>query len=361
VVLWFSLHNTLRFDGVAVWEIKARLAEVHQGTIPAEYYRDVTRAWSHPLYPPFLPLTEGWVYRWVGHPDQQAIRLLFPMFFAVGSGLLWIGGHRLTGRRLPAAVGPLLLVAVPLISTGDGSAASGYADVPLAVFYLAAVVFLLDHLLHGRMSSLRVAAALAMVLPWVKQEGVVLFGGLAVVMVGACILRAHSGKLRRGAAALRLAAYCTPGLVVAVGWRVYLGRVRAVKEHDYLPYTLHTLTGHIGRVPTITSRLYHELAAWDHWALLWPWFAATAVLWVIIRRRSALLAAPLLVILPMVADSGVYLFSAWTPVEAHIDSSLSRLVLQLAPVAVLLIAMSLPHGRRTITPDHGAMVAAVDQ
>jgi len=351
VVWWFSQHGTLRFDGVAVWEIKARLASVHHGTIPSGYYRDPTRAWSHPLYPPFIPLIEGWVYRWVGHPDQQAALLLFPLFFAIGAGLLWAGGRRLTGRRLPAAVGPLLLLAVPLITDGDGSASSGYADVPIAVYYLAAVIFVLDHLLHDRASSLRIAAAIAMVLPWVKQEGLVLFGGLAIVLVGACMLRERRGALRPRAAGLAIASFCLPGLFVGVGWRVYLSHVHAIREHDYLPYTWHTLSSNIGRLPMIGSHLFDELAMWDRWTLLWPWFGATAVLWFVARRGSALQAAPLLVILPAAADCGVYLFSAWQPVEAHIDSSLSRLLLQLTPVAMLLIAMSLPSGRRTIRPD----------
>jgi len=355
VVWWFADHGNLGFDGVAVWEIKARLAEVHHGTIPSGYYSDVTRAWSHPLYPPFVPLAEGWVYRWVGHPDQQAALLLFPVIFAVGAGLLWVGGRRLTGRRLPAAVGPLLLLAVPLITFGDGAASTGYADVPLSVCYLGAVVFLLDHLVHGRSSSLRLAAALATALPWIKQEGLVLFGGLVVVTVGAYLLRERRGAVSRATAAASIIGFCMPGLVVAVGWRVFLARVDAIEEHDYLPYTWHTFSGHLGRVGTIASRLVDELSLWERWALLWPWFGVTAIVWIVVRRGSALRAAPLLVVLPMAADCGVYLFSAWTPFEAHIDSSLSRLLLQLAPVAVLLIAMSLPRGRMAPTPDRSAI------
>jgi hypothetical protein len=44
---------------------------------------------------------------------------------------------------------------------GAGSAASGYADFPLAVVYLGAVVYLADYALTHEPASLRLAAALA--------------------------------------------------------------------------------------------------------------------------------------------------------------------------------------------------------
>ena len=99
VVWWFARSQPLGWDGTVIWEFKAQMAFDNGGRIPPEYYRDPTRLWSHPSYPPFMPLTEAWVYGWWRGPHQQHIKVLFPVFFVVAAGMLHAGCARLGGAR----------------------------------------------------------------------------------------------------------------------------------------------------------------------------------------------------------------------------------------------------------------------
>jgi hypothetical protein len=47
-----------------------------------------------------------------------------------------------------------------------------------------------------------------------------------------------------------------------------------------------------------------------------------------------------MVLLPLACYLGIYFFSAIEPVRVHIDSSLSRLMLHLAPVALLFVMLA---------------------
>jgi hypothetical protein len=58
----------------------------------------------------------------------------------------------------------------------------------------------------------------------------------------------------------------------------------------------------------------------------------------------------LAVLVPLGLASAAYVMSAWTPFEGHVEASLPRLVLQVTPVAVLLMALGLaPAGPRERT------------
>ena len=90
VVVLLSFRHTLGWDGLLIWEMKARYAFLNGGVIPVSYFADATRAFSHPDYPLFLPLTEAWFYLWIGDCDQFWIKLIFPIWYA--AGLSMFGG-----------------------------------------------------------------------------------------------------------------------------------------------------------------------------------------------------------------------------------------------------------------------------
>ena len=73
IVLCLAYRESLGWDGLLVWEIKARYAFLNGGAMPHRYFTDSTRVFSHPEYPLLLPLTETWVYLWIGDCDQFRI------------------------------------------------------------------------------------------------------------------------------------------------------------------------------------------------------------------------------------------------------------------------------------------------
>ena len=333
VVAWLAWRGTLEWDGLVVWEAKAYLACLNDGRVPLAYFADPARQWSHPQYPLFVPLLEAWLYGWLGRCDQSLAGLLFPLFYLAAAGLLVVGGLRLgksLGRGMAAS---LLLFCVPQLVVGAGSAASGYADFPLAVVYLGAVVYLADYALTQEPGSLRLAAALALCLPWIKQEGVVL-AVCFLALAGVLLWQRRQG---RGNLLLVPAVLALP-----LCWAGFLAWQGAPRSQDFLPFTLATLDAHLDRLGTIVGAVVDDLKSQEQWGLLWPALPVAALLLALRRDRPPFLLLGLTIALPMTLYAATYLFSAWVPYSLHIASSLPRLLSHVAPLAVLLLGLAMP-------------------
>jgi len=175
VVAWLNSVRVLGWDGLFNFELKARLAFLNGGVLPLELLSDPSRTWTLQSYPLLLPLTESWLYTWLGRADQYLVKLLFPLFFAAAL-CLFHAVNQVFGLRHWQKLVPLVLVfTVPSLLLGDGSASSGYADFPLAVFYLASVIYLSEFWRNGDGSTLRLAGAIAACGCWLKQEGALLW------------------------------------------------------------------------------------------------------------------------------------------------------------------------------------------
>lgn len=296
----FATRLMLGWDGLHIWEFKARLAFDNGGTVPTAYFRDTTRLWSHLAYPQFVPLTETWVYGWLRRPDQSALAALFPLFFLAACGLLWVGARLLgTSRTLGPVVAVAGLVAVPFVSFGEGSASSGYADFPLATCFLAAVVFGLHHVRTGSAQSLRFAAVAAAVLPWVKQEGTVLFGVFTVLLCVVIVARRSEGTSRWSAFWRSAMTVGGPGGAVILLWRAYRAAVDVAPHPVYLPVTFDRWRDNLDRTPIILGAVWDETTNWQQWSLLWPLAVAAMVVWAVRHRGVERMLLPGLVLAPL--------------------------------------------------------------
>lgn len=327
-VSWSAYRRQLGWDGLLIFELKARLAFLNGGAVPVEYYHDALRLWSHPIYPLLLPLTESWLYHWMGTPDQQLVKILFPLFLVSCLALFYLAARRAGYSVLWA---PLFMLTMPYLWFGYGTLTSGYSDFPLAVFYLGAILCLLDFRNSGNAFSLAVAGAMLAAGCFLKQEGTVLWvfaslsgGGLILFDQG----RAISLRMARWA----LLAF--PGLVVISIWKLHLRRIAALAEPTFLPVTPTTVTTNLMRLPTLGYGVFSELTRWKYWGPFWL-LVALALAWAVIRRKQGILVAA--VGGPFLAYCSIYLFSAWSDWLDHFTSSFSRLLLHLMPVSLLLV------------------------
>jgi len=360
VVLWFSLHTSLEWDGLTVWFMKAQLAATHHGRIPLAYYSDATREWSAPNHPVYLPLLSSWIFGWMGHTSEYAIKALFPLHLVASAGLLAGTATRITGRRALGVLAPLLLLATPALVHGPGSAASGYADVSMAAFYLATVVAGIEVLRNdggaGATHARRLFATLGVVLPLVKMEGAMQYGVVLLVVSRVLVVRGGRAGAARRATARSVLLLAAPFLVTVACWRLLLSSRHVAATGDMLPVTPSNLISQLDRTGVLLSSLARELTNWDRWSVLWVWCAVAMAWWLVTRRGHQRLLLPLLIVVPMALDVGVFYFSSWSPVEAHVDSTLFRLLIHITPVAVLLVVLSFP--ALTARP-HGMAAAEV--
>ena len=330
---WFSARTGLGWDGVFHWEIKARLAFENGGALPLSYLTEKTLWFSHRGYPLLLPLSEAWFYGWIGQAHQGLIKLFFPLFFLAALGLLATA----EGSRKIAA--PLILCFVPLVLFGDGSVSAGYADFPVAVYYLGAVIYLLKYWQDNSAESLRIFAVLSLALPWTKQEGNVLFVMLAALLLLKILTQKNSWQARLRLALIALA----PGLFLMLGWSIFVKIFKTPVEQYYLSPTFATLKANLHRTPIILRWLSKEIVAWNHWGILWLAFPLSALLLLFGKQRQRTIILTLTVLLPIAAYTGIYYFVATEriSIEEWLLTSFARLMLHVAPVAVLIIGSSL--------------------
>src|SRR5262249_7335338 len=155
-------------------------------------------------------------------------------------------------------------------------------------YYLGAAIYLLDYGQTGSRASVRLAGLLGGCLPWVKQEGWVLWLCLLLLASWATLRRRDRGTRRSWGALLPLV---LPGGLVLIGWQLFVRGLGAPSEFDFLPLTAATLASNLGRAPTIAAALAGELANSTRWSVLWP--ALAAALWALAADYRARLAAPL--------------------------------------------------------------------
>lgn len=323
--------HPLYADGLFNFEIRAQLAAAHGGLIPPAFYSDAARAWMHPDYPIFLPLNQAWVYLCAGRAQQSLVMLLGAHFAAAGWCLLYAGVARITGQSWRANLAVALLVLLPTATMAPGGAASLWADFPLAVAFLGAVLYFVEFASTGR--GLGCLAAFLALLPWIKREGVVLAG---IVIVVAGYLAWKRGTLRQLLPAL------LPTVAIIVGWKVFLAAVHVNAGRDFLPVTPDNLLAHVDRVPFIVTAVVRELFAWERWCVLWP---MTLVAVVVLARNETMkpwkLLAPLIAV-PLAIYSFIYIFSAWDSLPLHVVTSLPRLLLPLSMPAILAVVVATP-------------------
>jgi hypothetical protein len=324
----FAWTTAIGWDGLMVWEIKSRIAFSNGGSLPLDYFCDASRSSSHPDYPLMLPLLETWVYMGISQSNESWVRIIFPLFYLAALILLVSGAARISGKRWVGLLTAALLFFIPFATARGCNAFTGYADFPLAVFYLAGVTCFIKFTRHPANSPPILFAIYAGALPWIKQEGTYLWIFL--------MLAAVEEFIRKGKPRLILLT-SLPGLLTIVGWKIALYSVRAIPSDDFLPVTIANVLAHAPRIGATLRTVAAELCSIEKWSLLWI-LLPVALAGVAFKENRILgiqLAA--FILMPLAFYSVIYILSSWNPYQAHIACSLPRLLLGLSLVALLTL------------------------
>jgi hypothetical protein len=331
LLVWLGGRYILGWDSLVVWEFKARAAMLNGGGMPLAYYVDVGTQWSHPEYPLLLPLTEAWLFDWAGRADERLVRGLFALYDAALLAGMYVLGTRLGGSRWKGALSMLMVLLVPQLIIGTGGTTTAWADYLVALLYLMAAGYLVQAVVCQTPDLFRLVGALSAALVWTKQEGALLW--LCLVLATAVFAR---GNRVRATALVMF-----PALAVIAGWRLFLQALNVPPSSDFLPINLSTFLDHFDRIPELIAWTARQMADGRTWGLLWAALALSVFLSDRCTMRQQHLLA-LLAVGPLVPDVMIFVFSAWTPYTLHVESALPRLMEQVAPLAVLAIAIASP-------------------
>jgi 4-amino-4-deoxy-L-arabinose transferase-like glycosyltransferase len=242
--------------------------------------------------------------------------------------LLYAGLTRLYGSTV-AALGAATLLLVPYVLR---IASYGYADVPVALYMGAAALYLLLWWRLHQVVDLLLMGLLAGGAMWTKKEGV----PVALVLLFACVI----GELVRGRVPLRSRVLHILWVgIAAVGlplpWLIFTQTAHPVSS-DFHPVTLAVFVANAPHLPRILDLFVQQTLVVERWSLFW---VSLAVVVLFAGLRLSRCGRALLMLLS--AQLGIYLlaylFSSWSSYEVHIQTSLSRLMLQATPLALLVI------------------------
>jgi hypothetical protein len=313
------------WDGFQIWASKAQIL-YHQGRLTPEWYPGTTVRPLSLSYPPLVPLDEALLGVLRGGFDFDSLKPIFLVFY-VSMLLSTFAAVRSRLSTRSALSATLLLALVPVVSTG--TSAGGYADMPVAAFVAGAMAAGLRTPVEGGRRD---------PLPWligslttVKSEGLLL-------ALSACIAMAAIGcveKPRRLPERFRgnAAGLVTLSAFIGLRW----GYLRWIHLHDltYGPLDSSHFKQAWSRILPAASLCGRELLDPQHWALLWPAFFLTAALQ-IVRGSTRERALALSTVVALAVYSGIFLFSNWG-LEDHIPNAFPRLLVQLAPAAILTV------------------------
>lgn len=338
---WLAPQTALGWDGIVLWEAKARIAAENGGTLPLRYFYDIPFPISQPRYPLFLPYTETWIYLCLGEPNQAWVWAIGPMTYAAAVLIIAGATERLGSPRKIGLISAAIFFLTPYLWKGNWNALTGYADFPLGVLYLAAASRVTCLGIPASKRELVFFGVLAGLTVWVKQEGFYLW--LVLMAIAALFLRTPA-KWRE---ALLVAA---PGILIATTFHIYLSFAGAPKDPFYQSPTPSNILANADRIAPVIGRIFGELVNFNSWLYLWIGAAGAIVSLAFWRRLTLAFGFGMAIGLPLVLFIWPFVLSNFTNFLLHCDHALSRLMFQIAPTAMLAIAIATPSSAVTGTP-----------
>jgi len=321
-------------DAISIWLFKAKaIAVLNQ--LPTDPASDYYLGGSNPHYPVSCPLIAAWLPMVAGHWEERIATL--PWFLCYINLLLLIGGglrRRLTGTQATAVayvVGSLPLVAMHVVRPG-------YADLMLAAFLIAGVLYLAVWRSTGRLRDLAMGGLFALTAACMKREGPPVVAIALAALVGGSWrqLLVYPRAIRWG---LALAGAAGIALVVqVVGFSDHADNVAAFGYH----------TG-------VWSAVGRHLFEWDSFhALFWIVAALLPVLvWKLRVPHGG--AAAVLILGWCGLITAIFVLTPQARFALN-DQTPSRLFLQVAPSIVLVLAATFGKTVLSTTEvDHGSL------
>jgi hypothetical protein len=312
------------WDHFAIWGLKARrLALVPLGPELLDPGPPGAFGTAAAGYPLGLPL--GWLVLALGEMPSGGLFRAAHLLAAIALvTLVGRAARELAAAPVVAAAAAAAIAASPLLWDTEHL---GLADLPLALWSVAALVLALDLRLRARGAGWPAGLVLGF-LPWIKQEGWPLLFLLAPALLA---LGRPEGPARRRWGGQLVAS----AALLATGSPLLLSRVEGVSVSFFTGDATGRFVARLGELPRLLGLLSEELLG-RAWLGLWPLGLAALGAALALRRWRALWLGSV-VAGQLAVYAGVYLATYLDPAQ-HIASSFARIAAALLPLAVLTTA-----------------------
>jgi hypothetical protein len=321
------------WDAVAMWLFKADLFYSQQAVNLAPIATDIRR---HLDYPPLYPLMVDSLYGLAGHADDIFGKSVTYLFFPTSLIGFLITARDLLGRQL-AIVFTFLLGAMPIFLNALFSIPyMGYADYPVGILMLVSLL----HLVQGIRTDDHIAWSLAIVYAALaaltKNEGLSFLAIVLIVRATQYIIAAARQRRLFAPNWTLVAGVLFLSLAPLIGWQLYLKHNGIPADRVVSQSWLQLLPGLPGRAgATLASIRRHFSLRGDY-----PWLVVSYLLSVVLialSRTPLSLTVLAAISMQLASYLVVYLITPFE-IEFIVSTTMERLLLQLAPSLVLLLA-----------------------
>jgi len=334
----FSLFNSAAlpvqgFDTWVIWFMKAKVFYMDRGVEYASFLKPLYSngnpgAYSYPL---LTPLATAFSYLAMGGVDDRMAKLLYALYYL---SLLGIFYHfvRAEVSREAALVSTAMLATVPRIMEQAGLTGVGYADLPLAVYFISAAGFAFKYMDSGKSRDFLLCALFLSLGAWTKNEG------LSFLIIGLALLCLHALFKDPRAAARPVLVSALTVAAVAGPWIVYRSALPEISEGHVTGVSFGSAVANLSRLPTIVSTILPRLFTANKYHAAWGVYVLFAVLAAKRFREKGYALLHLLLWGQFAAYVFVYIV---TPRELKplIRASVDRLTIHLLPLVFFCVAL----------------------
>lgn len=350
----FSLVNLVAlpiqgYDTWVIWFLKARAFFI-DGGVSVAFLSDPVYSNANPgayEYPLLVPLLVSAGYVFMGYVDDRLVKIFFWVYYLnlLGAFYYFV---RPFSTRLVALILCVMLATVPRVMEQAAFGGAGYADLPLAVYFLSAVGFGFRYFQGGKKGDFLLSALFLSIGAWTKSEGITFLATVLVIMSAYAVYTRRSEGIKAAVPAVVIA------VVFVLPWQLYVLMLPKLSFTMVSELSVATVLSNMERLPFIfkvilpklfTANKYH--IAWALYVVLTAWGFRSFV-----RRGYAFLQAALWIQLSFYIF--VYVITPFD-LKPHIETSFDRLTIHLLPIAFLCMAVCWQDifGGRAVGADNG--------
>ncbi|HKW26730.1 MAG TPA: glycosyltransferase family 39 protein [Terriglobales bacterium] len=318
------------WDAWGDWNLRARFLYLGGGAHWTDVFSPLGTM-PHRDYPLLLSATVARCWTYLKSDAQSApIAIAFLFTFATAGELFC--ALSLLRSRSQGLIAATILLATPFFLV-LGSAQ--YADVPLAFFFLSTIVLLCLHEQSGFASrrALTLAGAMASLAVWTKNEGGLF---LSCLLVSYFLIKLRGPGLAEYRRELRsLAAGLLPVLAVVAFFKIrFAWHTDLLVTHG----VLHRLRG-AARYRVVLAAFADGFLHFGDWSLSIPPLLLVYLLLLGVRKQEGRVAVKIgAATLALTALGYFFIYvTAWVPLPWLLQTSLTRLCIQLYPSALFLL------------------------
>ena len=317
-------------DAFGLWGLKTKVL-IHEGVSRNGYFQQLPLSYSHLDYPLMVPFISSIVYCAAYQTNDIISKLIYPYIFIAMTFLLY-SSLRWKLERIQSILLMMLFLSMPALIRWTGA---GIADVPLMLFYIGSVHYLVKYIKQQDPVDLTLGLLFTLFTSFSKNEGMAIAAvNTAVFLFFNSIYPFKKEKLKNSLI------FAGTLLLLMSPWLIFSRSLPHSHENytQRFRYFLHP--ENIERVITITKiffTAFFSAFSFTRWGLLWILLVLSLLLNFKKVKEKHILAMWALFILHIAAYFAVFIISPWTP-EFLAEMALERIILHAAPAALFLTA-----------------------